>query len=161
MDRDRDSTPEWWEFDPSERPVPLTGPPAEAGLSQNETFAIADEAESIVRSARDELAGESTDTLVWPLDDSPLTGSRRRRLRAGVGLIPRPGFAVALVAGCLGMFGLGWADGSAARGVSGRDRINKDVNEATIGPSGARSTNRAKSRPRGEGHKSVKKEEQK
>lgn len=105
MTRDPSFVPDWWEFDASERPVPLTGQPRE---NQGSGFEIADEAESIVRSARDDLAREDTDPTGWATD------WRRSPRVGGVGM-SRLTSAALLTLACAGMFSIGWIQGVPAR----------------------------------------------
>lgn len=105
--------PEWWEFDPSERPVPLSGQSGGAAPTGGASFGVADEAESIVRSARDELAREDTDPTAWATDWR--TRSRLRRRRLGKTSVSRMGATALLIAGCVGMFSLGWIQAIPAR----------------------------------------------
>lgn len=105
MTRDPGFDPDWWEFDASERPVPLTGQPSE---NQGSGFEIADEAESIVRAARDDLAREDTDPTGWATD-------WRRSHRAGGGVGMSRLAAALLALACAGTFSLGWIQGIPAR----------------------------------------------
>ena len=126
MNGDHDPKPEWWEFDPSEEPVPLSG-------QARSDFAVADEAESIVRSARDALAREDTDPDVWTRD-------RRRDWDDAGGLRQR--FAVLLLTGCVAMFGLGWVEGSTDRrpltGTTETRKMKHDTSERLDARSTAR-----------------------
>lgn len=119
-----------WEFDPSERPVPLVGP--DKGPEQA-SFAIADEAESIVRSARDELAREDTDPTGWATAWPPRSRSRGSWTEISV---PRLVLAALLIGGCVGTFSLGWSQVAAARqvpqdGRKAEDAEAGDVNSVT------------------------------
>lgn len=159
MTRENDLNSDGWEFDPSERPVPLTGP---SNVPEQGSFAIADEAESIVRSARDELARENTDPTGWATEWPMRSRSGRRRRTEGS--VPRLILASLLIGGCLGTFNLGWIQGAAVRQVAapsiGRsvgDADATDVKNVTSRVVRPRSTGVKGSEP----EKSMRKEDQK
>ncbi len=110
MTRHEGFTPDWWEFDPSEQPIPLAGESAETGSQA--AFEIADEAESIVRTARDDLAREDTDPTGWATD----WRRTRRPARSGATAARSLAMSTALVlSGCITTFSLGWVHGAQGR----------------------------------------------
>lgn len=159
MTREHDPNADGWDFDPSERPVPLIGP---SNAPEQGSFTIADEAESIVRSARDELARVNTDPTGWATEWSPRSRSRGRR--GTEDSVPRFVLAAFLIAGCMGAFSLGWIQGAAARHVHqasverrADDADATDVKNVTSRLSRQRSTGAKSLEPK----KSVRKEERK
>lgn len=100
----------WWEFDPSEKPVPLG--------SEGE-WAAADDAELIVNSEREAIAREDTDPSLQTLTYAvPMRATRAtrviRRRSAGPSRLTFVVAIALLAAGCIGMFALGWSQGSAS-----------------------------------------------
>lgn len=90
----------WWDFDPAERPVPLT-PDAEAVIG---------EAHQTVTTAQEAIAREVTEPLLTPptfTSDGDVLETSRRPLALALCL---------LLVGCLAMFSIGWKQGAAPRG---------------------------------------------
>lgn len=106
-----DCTP-WWEFDPEERPVPMTPGPA-------------DEAELIVNAEREAILREDTEPSVVTLAQLR-AGTEPRPPQTGVPMSRRAAklAAAGLAAACAAMFALGWAQARA-------NVVNEAVSPAT------------------------------
>lgn len=127
MDAPREGLP-WWEFDPSEKPVPL-GPEGE--------WAAADDAELIVNSEREAIAREDTDpsiqTLTYAASMRATRAARVIRRSAGPSRLTFVVAIALLAAGCIGMFALGWSQGSASRDLGHRpNAVGSSSSPATI-----------------------------
>lgn len=99
-----DRTP-WWEFDPEERPVPMT---------PGQSWEPADEAELIVNAEREAILREDTEPSVVTLAQLSAAAAPRPS-QTGVPMSRRAAglAAVGLAAACVAMFALGWAQGRA------------------------------------------------
>lgn len=102
-ERDHFGPTPWWEFDPSEKPVPLGA-----------EWEAADDAELIVNAEHEAIIREDTEPTIATM--AAVSGPRRTSFHRFVSP-SRPvalAAAVLLVAGCAAMFGLGWRQGAAA-----------------------------------------------
>ncbi len=94
---------EWWEFDPEERPVPLSN-----------AMDAAEAAEQIVEAERQSIIREDTDPTLQTL----AALQQQHAPSPAAGDPPKSVLRVALlllVAGCVGTFSLGWAQGASAQ----------------------------------------------
>jgi hypothetical protein len=108
---------QWWEFDPTERPVPL-GPDAQA---------VARAAESIVEAERVAIGRQDTDPTLQTLAaiESGAAGSHRPADdRHVLQSFLAPAVAL-LAAGCIAMFGWGWQEGARARALAPGSGANR------------------------------------
>ena len=92
----------WWEFDPDEKPVPMTGARWEA----------ADDAELIANAEREAILREDTKPSLVTLGQLAAT-QEPCRCPSRIPVTRRIALAasVALVVGCAGAFSLGWLQG--------------------------------------------------
>ena len=110
----------WWDFDPDERPIPLSE------LAE----AVANEAEEIVESQRQAIMREDTEPTGQTLAAlqeaaaAPAPSGEKDRQPSSLNRV-----ALALLAaGCAVMFGLGWVQGNEAR-AEARDRVTNTTNK--------------------------------
>lgn len=122
-----DRTP-WWEFDPEERPIPM---------SPGQSWEPADDAELIVNAEREAILREDTEPSVVTLaqlraatePSPPQTGAPMSRRVARLA-------AAGLAAACAAMFALGWAQGR-AHAVTEAVRPVTQERQATVSLNGS------------------------